>query len=111
MKLAIVGSRTLTNVDIKKYLPEGVREIVSGGAMGVDTCAANYAKANGIPLKCFLPKYKLYGRKAPLLRNLEIAAYADEALVFWDGKSRGTNFTINAFKAENKNVKIIICEE
>ena len=111
MKLAIVGSRTITNVDIEKHLPQGVTQIVSGGAIGVDTCAANYAKAKGIPFKCFLPNYKLYGKKAPLLRNLEIAAYSDEVLVFWDGKSRGTDFTIRAFNRENKKVTIIICEE
>ena len=110
MKLAIIGSRSLTNVDIRKYLPEGVTEIVSGGAKGVDTCAERYAKANGIPFKCFLPNYSLYGKRAPLMRNLQIAAYSDEVLVFWDGESRGTEFTINAFRRENKNTRIIICD-
>ena len=110
MKLAIIGSRSLTNVDIRKYLPEGVTEIVSGGAMGVDTCAERYAKANGIPFKCFRPNYSVYGRRAPLMRNLQIAAYSDEVLVFWDGESHGTDFTIKAFQAENKKTKIIICQ-
>ena len=43
MKLAIVGSRKLT-VDISEYMPDEVDEIVSGGAKGIDTCAAEYAK-------------------------------------------------------------------
>ncbi len=30
MKLAIIGSRELTNVEIDGYVPEGVDEIVSG---------------------------------------------------------------------------------
>ena len=40
MKVAIIGSRGLTVDDLNDYLPEGVTEIVSGGARGIDTCAA-----------------------------------------------------------------------
>ena len=43
MKLAIVGSRSLNAVDLSKYIPNGVAEIVSGGACGIDTCAREYA--------------------------------------------------------------------
>ena len=43
MKIAIVGSRDVTVSDIGRYLSD-VEEIVSGGAVGVDCCAAEYAK-------------------------------------------------------------------
>ena len=36
MVVAIVGSRGLCVTDLEKYLPEGVTEIVSGGAKGID---------------------------------------------------------------------------
>ena len=36
MKLEIVGSRKLTHINIDEYIPDGVDEIVSGGAVGVD---------------------------------------------------------------------------
>ena len=39
MVVAIVGSRGLCVTDLEKYLPEGVTEIVSGGAKGIDACA------------------------------------------------------------------------
>ena len=39
MRIAIVGSRTITEVDIAKYISD-CDEIVSGGAKGVDSCAA-----------------------------------------------------------------------
>ena len=39
MKVAVVGSRNLQVDDLGKYLPDGVTEIVSGGARGVDTSA------------------------------------------------------------------------
>ena len=43
MKTAVIGSRGIAFVDLTKYLPEGTDEIVSGGAKGVDACAAEYA--------------------------------------------------------------------
>ena len=86
MKIAIIGSRNINIEDLTEYLPENVTEIVSGGAKGVDTCARNYAEKNKIPLKEFLPDYKIYGRGAPLKRNIEIIEYADMVIAFWDGK-------------------------
>jgi len=80
--------------DFSKYLPENVTEIVSGGAVGVDTCAAEYARANGLKLTAFLPEYDVYGRRAPLVRNIAIIDRADMVLAFWDGKSRGTAYVI-----------------
>ena len=47
MKIAIVGSRKITVENIGEYIPEG-SEIVSGGAKGVDSCAAEYAEKNEI---------------------------------------------------------------
>lgn len=54
MKIAIIGSRGLSADDLGKYLPVGVTEIVSGGAKGIDTCAKEYALANGLKLTEFL---------------------------------------------------------
>lgn len=107
MKLAIVGSRNISGVNIEEYLPEGIDEIVSGGARGIDSVAAAYAKAHGIKLIEFLPDYKKYGRVAPLRRNDEIADYADEAIAFWDGVSSGTKYTVEAFKKRGKPVRIM----
>ena len=61
MRVAIVGSRGLSVINLGKYLPEGVTEIVSGGARGIDTCAREYAIAHGIKLTEFLPEYEKYG--------------------------------------------------
>ena len=59
-------------------------------------------------MKMDLPEYNRYGRAAPLKRNDRIAEYADEALVFWDGSSRGTLYTVNKFRSLNKKVTLII---
>lgn len=108
MKVAIVGSRDLFVNDLEKYLPEDVTEIVSGGARGIDSCARNYALNNGIKLTEFLPKYSKYGKAAPIKRNLQIIAYADMVIAFWDGKSKGTRFVIENCKKLNKPIKIML---
>ena len=92
MKIAIVGSRSITVNNLGDYLPENTTEIVSGGAIGVDRSVRNYAKTHNIKLKEFLPEYERYGRSAPLKRNLQIIDYADEVIAFWDGMSHGTRF-------------------
>lgn len=108
MKVAIIGSRNLSVPHLERYLPDSVTEIVSGGARGVDTSAREYALAHNIPLREFLPDYQKYGRSAPLKRNLEIIAYADVVLAFWDGQSHGTKFVIDNCRKQNKEVHIHI---
>ena len=109
MKLAIVGSRGITNIDVAPYIPSGVTEIVSGGARGVDTLAREYA-ARGILLVEFLPQYERYGHAAPLKRNAEIAVYADEVLAFWDGRSKGTQSALAEFRIRGKKVTVVTVE-
>lgn len=108
MKVAIIGSRNLGVIGLENFLPENVTEIVSGGAKGVDTCAREYAQTNGIKLTEFLPDYKRYGRGAPLKRNLEIIAYADVVLAFWDGKSHGTKYVIDNCRKQGVPVKVYL---
>lgn len=108
MKVAIIGSREINIDNLGDYLPEGTDEIVSGGAKGVDTCAREYANTHGIKLTEFLPQYKLYGRGAPLKRNLQIIEYADTVLAFWDGESKGTAYVIENCKKLSKEVRVII---
>lgn len=111
MKIAIIGSRSIKNVDVEKYLPKCIDEIISGGAVGVDSIAKAIALQKGIRYTEFLPKYDLYGRAAPIKRNEEIARYADCAIAFWDGRSKGTHNVIKLFEKINKNITIIICSE
>ncbi len=106
MKVAVIGSRGLQVNHLENYLPEGVTEIVSGGAKGIDTCARNYALAHGLALTEFLPEYEKYGRGAPLRRNITIIEYADFVLAFWDGKSRGTKYVIDNCKKRNIPVAV-----
>lgn len=106
MRVAIIGSRGLQVDDIGQYLPNGLTEIVSGGARGIDTCAKIYAEKNGIKLTEFLPQYERFGRAAPLKRNIEIIENSDIVLAFWDGVSRGTKFSIDSCKKLGKKILV-----
>ena len=97
-RIGIIGSRTLFP-NIADYLnPDDCQEIVSGGARGVDSCAASFARENNISLTEFLPDYTRYGRGAPHRRNDQIIQAVDIMYVFWDGKSRGTASVIKKCK-------------
>lgn len=111
MKLAIIGSRGLTDIELDRYIGTEAEEIVSGGAVGIDSCAAEYARSRGLPLTEFLPQYKRYGRAAPIVRNREIVDYSDEIIVFWDGSSKGTASVIKYAKKAGKPLKIIRIEK
>ena len=108
MKLAIIGSRSLTNIALDKYISCGVEELVSGGAVGVDSCAAEYAKNKGLRLTVFLPEYERYGRAAPIVRNKKIVDYSDKIIAFWDGKSKGTQSVIKYAEKQGKECEVIL---
>ena len=108
MKLAVVGSRKLTNIVLDTYISKEVKEIVSGGAAGVDLCAAEYARRNQLKLTEFLPEYKRYGRAAPIIRNKRIVEYADKIIVFWDGCSNGARSVILYAQKIGKPFEIVL---
>ncbi|MBQ7084367.1 MAG: hypothetical protein IJM95_03875 [Anaerotignum sp.] len=110
MRVAVVGSRGLHIHDLGEYLPQDVTEIISGGAIGVDTSAREYALRNEIRLTEFLPEYEKYGRVAPLKRNIVIIENADLVLAFWDGKSKGTKYVIDNCKKKNTPIKVYLME-
>ncbi len=109
MKIAIIGSRSVTVENIGAYIADA-EEIVSGGAAGVDRCAAEYARQRGIKLTEFLPEYERYGRAAPIVRNKQIVDYADHVVAFWDGNSKGTPSVINYAKKAGKPCEVILCK-
>lgn len=102
MKIAIVGSRSIDTDIPEGIIPENVTMIYSGAAAGIDRCARRYAESHRILIMEILPEYDLYGKTAPLKRNDIIIRLADEVYIFWDGKSRGSNYVINKCKETGK---------
>ena len=110
--ITVVGTRKCTpygeacGEKLGYGLARGGAVVVSGLARGVDAAARGYAQTHGVSLTEFLPDYARYGRAAPLRRNVQIVAYADLVLAFWDGKSRGTKFVIDQCKKMGVPVKV-----
>lgn len=107
MKIAIIGSREITSIDLSVYLPIEVEEIISGGAKGIDTLAEQYADQHLLSKHIIRPDYKHYGRAAPLIRNKQIIDLADHIYVFWDGHSKGTQYCINYIHKVGKKYTLI----
>lgn len=110
-RLMIAGSRGIDNIDISPYISDDVELIISGGAKGVDTLAEKYADKHKISKVILRPDYENFRRNAPLMRNQDMICMSDEVLVFWDGKSRGTKYTIDYAKKMGKPLRVVRVEE
>jgi len=107
MKLMIAGSRSITDFDISPYIPAEADTIISGGAAGIDRLAEQYADAHRLSKYIIRPRYDLYGRAAPLRRNEQMVDMADAALIIWDGRSRGTMYTLEYARKREKRVTVV----
>lgn len=108
MVVGVSGSRGLT-INLEQYMPEGVTKIVSGGAKGIDQCAEDYAREHDLELMVIRPDYKAYPYKvAPLMRNKDIVNECDILLAIWDGKSKGTKYTMDYARKTGKEVRLFI---
>lgn len=107
LTVTVAGSRNVTNCPkLAQRLAElRPAEVVSGGARGADALAAQWARANGVPLTEHLPDYAQYGSGATHRRNYDMAKAADVVLLLWDGASRGTLSTYRAAKALGRHVE------
>lgn len=94
MKVAIIGSRSINEYQwlLNAVEESGFRitEVVSGGAVGIDSLAERFAKESDLPFKLFPPDYEKHGKAAPHVRNSEIAKYCDAMIAVWDGNSAGS---------------------
>ena len=82
-------------------------EIVSGAYKGADLLGERYANERNYPIKQFPADWRRYGKSAGLKRNIEMAAYADALIAFWDGESKGTKHMIDLATQTGLNVKVI----
>lgn len=118
LKVIIAGSRDWS--PMLKEIDEAVDEIlgwrglgmddltiVSGTAAGADRAGESWARANLVPFKQFPAKWSEYGRAAGIIRNQEMADYADAAIVFWKNQSSGSANMIANMVARDKQVHVV----
>lgn len=111
MKIIIAGGRDFYDYIkvrdaylelIDTFLVHEEIAIVSGCARGADQLGQRLATAYDLELYNFPADWEKYGRKAGPIRNTEMGEFADMALIFWDGESKGTKHMISVMERLNK---------
>ena len=113
MKVIIAGGRDFNDhellVNTLKHVRQewDITEIVSGCARGADQMGELYALWQGIPIKRFPAAWHIYDKQAGFIRNSLMAEYADAAIIFWDGFSRGTAHMIDQANRRDLKFRVI----
>ena len=131
LSLIIAGSRTFNDYGffrdkcdfyLKNYLVFDIKdhkynpkiEIISGCARGPDEMGIIYAAHKFIKVKEFKPDWDQFGKRAGILRNIEMKDYAIRngienagLLCFWNYKSTGSKHMIDIAEKAGMNVRII----
>lgn len=91
MKTIICGGRDyyLTETDRNRLSTLPITEVVSGGARGADHGGEVWAYYANVPIKKFPADWEKYGRAAGMVRNEQMAEYAEACVAFPGG--RGTS--------------------
>ena len=103
-QVIIAGGRDFANYELlQNKCDQFFREkrptaIISGPARGADTLGTHYARERGIQVLEFPADWERLGRRAGMVRNLQMLDAADAVVAFWDGQSRGTAHTIGEAK-------------
>ena len=112
IKVGIIGSRSFVNwMDGYKrinpyYNKYKFTHIISGGAKGADKIAKMYANDYGFKYIEYPADWKKHGKEAGFIRNFDIVNNSDFIIAFWNGKSRGTQHSINLAGELGKEVYI-----
>lgn len=117
-KVVIAGTRKFINYNllcdrIDAALTEKAKThkiiVASGTARGADTLGEAYAFSRGYGIKCFPAQWDKHpGKTAGMVRNREMAEWADAAFIFWDGTSPGTKNMIEHCRELNIPRRIIV---
>jgi len=110
MKIIVAGSRNIK--DTKETYGFIYRELnrhkhltlISGAAQGADRLGERVATDMGVNVLKFPAEWDKHGKKAGILRNIEMSKEADMLIALWDGKSRGTRHMIQAMLDLKKQV-------
>lgn len=116
-RMIVAGGRDYSNQNVVNYYIDRVKDvcdsrglnlvIVCGMATGADTLGRNYAISNGLEVLEFPADWNRYGKSAGYIRNKEMGDVADSAIVFWDGRSKGSKLMIDIMHELKKPVVAI----
>lgn len=63
---------------------------------------------HGIPVTSYPAQWQEYGKGAGLRRNVEMARQASACIIFWDGKSRGSQHMISTAQLYNLKLEVVL---
>lgn len=110
MKTIIAGSREgVPAFEVHNAILESgfaITQVVSGAARGVDSIGEEWARNSNVPVKAFPANWSVYGKRAGIVRNDEMAQYAEALIAVWDGKSPGTANMIATAKSKGLKVHV-----
>ena len=116
MKLIVAGGRDFVNTQVmitvlmdlvEKGKIDPNPELVCGMARGADILAFRLWKSENMQIHLFPAEWDTYGKSAGFRRNKEMGEFADAAVCFWDGKSKGTKHMIDTMNRLNKPVYVV----
>ncbi|SCA57500.1 conserved hypothetical protein [Candidatus Terasakiella magnetica] len=108
MKTIIAGSRQIEDKDaLAQTIADSgfeISEVVSGTCRGVDVMGEDWGRDHDVPVKPFPADWLTHGRLAGELRNRNMANYADQLILLWDGKSPGASCMLR--EANKAGIKV-----
>ena len=78
--------------------------IIHGGARGVDRFASEWARAEGLNQVVVKPDWGRHGKKAGMLRNIEMIEMCDVLVAMCHNNSKGTTQAIKEAHKRGKEV-------
>ena len=108
MKIIVAGSRTYKHHQHVYMVLDGIVQksdiVIQGGARGVDSIAAAWARTRGVACRTVQPEWETFGKAAGPRRNAQMAREADALVAFWDGLSPGTGDMIRQMQRLKKPI-------
>jgi len=114
----ICGSRTFANDEQEQEVAQAIWKrvlelldedtlIICGDAKGVDSMAAGAAQVLGSYPVVVKADWKKHGKKAGILRNLEMISRRPKLVIaYWNGSSPGTAHTISESRKRGIPVEV-----
>lgn len=98
MRVIIAGGRKFDDYKrlarICMHIMSKQDTVVCGMARGVDRLGHRFAITHGLEIAPYPAQWERYGKRAGILRNVDMAENADCLIALWDGESRGTKHMI-----------------
>ena len=126
MKVVIAGSRSITDEKLVfahiLSSPFEITEVVSGTAKGIDKLGEKWANEHNIPIKRFPAEWKnltkeplkiingpygKYNALAGFNRNIDMANYADAAIILIQNNSSGSEHMLKEMEKLEKPIHLL----